>query len=219
MFQVVNSLIHSFFLCLKDSDTRRAILRPALKTFKVYMYALLLSAVFVAVYFFTVGSGESLWMILLSVSGSLVFLIMFPFVVSYVYLSFFCDHCYRVIIGKSMNFETDHTDIIKESVSIGRIILWGFCLLLILFLALFVPLLSVALGGFIFGADIFSQTLSCLNYSYRDQVSYILKHFFSVTGMGMLLLGASVFPFAILLVYPFGVLAAGRFYSVSSVSN
>ncbi len=215
MTQIINSLFATFFLFLKEREVRQSVLKPGVKTLQIYVLSFF-SVVFILVMFFSFkGSSESIWTLLLSVSGSFVSLIFLPFIIAYVYLSFFCDRYYEEIVGGISKGDTivAESSPITQKFQYGKIILFILCLPLLLILSFFIPFISLLLGGFIFGADMFSQSLSGMKLPYSKQAGYIMQHFVPVTGMGIILLSLSFVPFAILLIYPLGVKTASDFYS------
>lgn len=216
MSSIVKPLITSFSYLLLNRDVRAAILKPALKTLKTYLISLIIILIFVVFYNFLFLSSGGFWSSILSLTASIFIILTLPFVISYLFLSFFCDRYYSQMISLVYPLESMVYD---NKITSGNSIFLKILIFLIIIpvfivLSFFHPFFSLLIAGLIFGVDVFLQFLSAINLNYRDQFSYIFNNSLSILIIGVLLVLISIFPFAILLTYPLGVLTVTEYYKL-----
>lgn len=218
---MLESLFFAFGAFLGNKESRALLLRPAFKTLQIYILSGVITISLLITYFYVSDFALGFWSLLMAISGSLLVLLLLPFVVAFIYLSFFCDGYYRAIIsgiikGNVQHFseraDTEEKILDKQKkTGILKILLLLFVLFLMLVFSIFLPFVSILLGGFIFGIDIFSQALSSMEVPYGKQISFITQRVLPITIGGTVIVSVSLIPFAILILYPIGVLAAADY--------
>ncbi|HMO18298.1 MAG TPA: hypothetical protein PKA63_13680 [Oligoflexia bacterium] len=211
MFAALQSIMEALAIASSDKALRANLIRPALRAGVVYI-ASFLGTLFLSVAFaLAFYSWDSLWSTLLYFLGSVVFLVLVPVLASFVYFSFFCDGYYQAIAEVVLTEEVRARKAVlsNDSVISGslKILILLVVLLVMLVFSFFFPFVSVILGAFIFSADTMSHSGSYLGLSYYRQGRLICQNLVSVVTLGVIGVGASLFPFAFIIVYPLGVLS------------
>jgi len=211
VFISIANAIKAFFF---DKEIRRNIVNPASKVFLIYVLSFILSCIATLFFLYYSGYSTSIVGALLSFSGSLLFILLVPFVVSFLYFSFGCDRNYHSIAEKV--FGPGRAGILAGSTSDGllkktsKITVLAVLIGGLLIVSFFMPFLSLLLGGLLFSADVLSHSLSYLGLSYYEQGEFLYRNILVVSLFGIIGVSASLFPFAVLIIYPLAV-TAGSF--------
>jgi hypothetical protein len=217
------SIFFAIGLLFRNQEIRRLAVRPAFKTVKVYFLTLLFSIIILIVYFSIREISYSFWSILFSFSGSMLLLLLFPIITSFLYLSFFCDKEYLSIVDYVIGGDIKESlkNLEGEKFKITTLLMCVFVLMILLILVIssfFLPYLSLLLAGLIFSADIISYSLSYLGLSYVAQAKFILGNIIPLIFIGLAGVSVSFIPFAFLLVYPLGVIG-GAYYVKAKIAQ
>lgn len=214
MSAVLNSILNGVNAFFVNKEIRRSIINPASKVFLIYVSTFILSCIGTLLFLYYSGYSSSIIGALLSFSGSLLFILLVPLLFSFLYFSFGCDRYYYTIAESVFGSSkagilagTTSDSLMKKTTKIIIIAVLMICMLVLSF---FMPFLSFFLGGLIFSADVLSHSLSYLGLSYYEQGCFLFRNLFRVALFGIIGVAASLFPFALLIIYPLGV-AAGSF--------
>jgi hypothetical protein len=224
MSAAIRSIFLAIGLLIGNREIRHLAVRPAFKTVKVYFLTLLFSGLALILYFSIREISYSFWSILFSFSGSMLLLLLFPVIASFLYLSFFCDEEYLAIVGSVMG--SDAKDRLKNlqgaKFKITTLITFALVVLVLLIMvvsSIFLPYLSLLLAGLIFAADVVSYSLSYLGLSYLAQARFVLGNIVPLLIIGVAGVSVSFIPFAFLLVYPLGVIGGAYYVKAKMPKN
>lgn len=211
MLRALQSVLDAIQLFLSNSEVRSNVVRPALRAALWYV-ASFFFMLFVSVgYVWNLDTGASWLSLLIQIIGSILIILVVPVVISFLYFSFFCDKYYQAIADKVLSdVRSDVVKLHREEKVISKtlkIAILAPLLILLILISFFVPYLSLILGALLFSADTMSHCGTYLKISYYQQGRLLVGNFLPVVCIGLMGILVSAFPFAFILVYPFGVLS------------